>query len=424
MYRKTFEKKKRNRNRTKKEKKTVLRGTTKKKKKKTRKNPRKTREKKRNMDTKTNSLRRVKSGLTDHSALSHAFKVERVLQQAIFGNILLARPINNMSERVVLKAVSKVLAKNGKCRRGTSVFENHDVEKQLLKTLRDEHPHKNLLALSREEYQISDATTTYTCLPFLEGGELFAVVDMEGAQSESTARDLARGVAKGLKHLHQVVGYSHNDVSLENILLDKKGRPVLCDYGLAKRVGSKWNSKRSISGKLPYQPPEIYFGTAKKASGKGDVFSLGVTLFVLLCGIPPFDLPDMTRDQRYLYIQKGRLGELLRLWGKDLNPSVVDLLSKMLVHDPERRASVDDVLNHPWIQSPKEDIEMTYGEEMDLEMDFSSCSEEDEEEMDFADVEDQESRTPVIKSSTASKASPDSVFSFESAYRQHKLSLS
>ena len=61
---------------------------------------------------------------------------------------------------------------------------------------------------------------------------------------------------------------------------------------------------------------------------------------------------------------------------------------------------------------------------MDLEMDFSSCSEEDEEEMDFADVEDQESRTPVIKSSTTSKASPDSVFSFESAYRQHKLSLS
>jgi serine/threonine protein kinase len=379
---------------------------------------------KRKMDTKTNNLRRVKTGLTDHSALSHAFKVERVLQQAIFGNILLARPINNMSERVVLKAVSKVLAKNGKCRRGTSVFENHDVEKQLLKTLRDEHPHKNLLALSREEYQISDATTTYTCLPFLEGGELFAVVDMEGAQSESTARDLARGVAKGLKHLHQVVGYSHNDVSLENILLDKKGRPVLCDYGLAKRVGSKWNSKRSISGKLPYQPPEIYFGTAKKASGKGDVFSLGVTLFVLLCGIPPFDLPDMTRDQRYLYIQKGRLGELLRLWGKDLNPSVVDLLSKMLVHDPERRASIDDVLNHPWIQSPKEDIEMTFGEEMDLEMDFSSCSEEDDEEMDFADVEDQESRTPVIKSSAASKASPDSVFSFESAYRQHKLSLS
>ena len=376
------------------------------------------------MDTKTNSLRRVKSGLTDHSALSHAFKVERVLQQAIFGNILLARPINNMSERVVLKAVNKALCKKGTCRRGTSVFENHDVEKQLLKTLRDEHPHKNLLALSREEYQISDATTTYTCLPFLEGGELFAVVDMEGAQSESTARDLARGVAKGLKHLHQVVGYSHNDVSLENILLDKKGRPVLCDYGLAKRVGSKWNSKRSISGKLPYQPPEIYFGTAKKASGKGDVFSLGVTLFVLLCGIPPFDLPDMTRDQRYLYIQKGRLGELLRLWGKDLNPSVVDLLSKMLVHDPERRATIDDVLNHPWIQSPKEDIEMTYGEEMDLEMDFSSCSEEDEEEMDFADVEDQESRTPVIKSSTASKASPDSVFSFESAYRQHKLSLS
>ena len=376
------------------------------------------------MDTKTNgSLKRTKSdlGWGGHSeVLSGTFLVDRILQQAIFGSILLARPIENKSERVVLKAVNKMLSKNGKCRRGTSVFENHEVERQLLKTLRDEFPHKNLLSMSRKEYQVSDASTTYTCMPYLEGGELFAVVDMEGRQSEETSRDLARGVAKGLKHLHQVVGYSHNDVSLENILLDKKGRPVLCDYGLAKRVGSTWNSKRSISGKLPYQAPEIYFGTAQKASGKGDVFSLGVTLFVLLCGIPPFDLPDMNRDQRYLYIQKGRLGELLRLWGKDLDPSVVDLLSKMLVHDPERRASIDDVLNHPWMMSTsstsKDDIEMTFGEEMDLDMDYSS----EEDSMDFLDVEDQESRTPIIKSSTASKASPDSVFSFESAYRQHK----
>ena len=269
-------------------------------------------------DTKVSSLRRVETGLSKsrHSvSLAPHFRVERVLQQAIFGSILLARPNANQSERVVLKAVNKSLSKSRKCRRGTFVFENHDVERCLLKTIRDDHPHENLLSLSPEEYQISDETTTYTCMPFLEGGELFAVVDMEGAQSEDSSRSLCKGVARGLKHLHQVVGYAHNDVSLENILLTKKGKPVLCDYGLAKRVGSKWNSKRAISGKLPYQPPEIYFGTAKTASGKGDVFSLGVTLFVLLCGIPPFDLPDMTRDQRYLYIQKGKLGELLRLWG-------------------------------------------------------------------------------------------------------------
>merc|ERR1711988_321005 len=157
----------------------------------------KTKREKNIMDTKTNgSLKRTKSdlGWGGHSeVLSGTFLVDRILQQAIFGSILLARPIENKSERVVLKAVNKMLSKNGKCRRGTSVFENHEVERQLLKTLRDEFPHKNLLSMSRKEYQVSDATTTYTCMPYLEGGELFAVVDMEGRQSEETSRDLARG---------------------------------------------------------------------------------------------------------------------------------------------------------------------------------------------------------------------------------------
>lgn len=368
-------------------------------------------------------MKRVKTGLglnTHSQALRSHFEIERVLQQAIFGSILLARTLSDRSERVVLKAVNKSLSKNKKCRRGTLVFENHDVERKLLKSIRDDHPHENLLSLSPEKHQISDESTTYTCMPFLEGGELFAVVDMEGAQSPEVSRDLVRGIAKGLKHLHQTIGFAHNDISLENVLLTKKGRPVICDYGLAKKIGSKWNSRRAISGKLPYQAPEIYFGTAKTASGKSDVFSLGVTLFVLLCGIPPFDLPDMVRDQRYLYIQKGKLGELLRLWGKDLDDSVVDLVSSMLVNDPSKRASIDDVLNHPWLSSSSSsseqhnDMEMMFGEEMDLDL-------ESEDEMDFDfEEEKKERKTPIVKT-VSTKASPDSVFSFESAYQKHRL---
>jgi len=360
------------------------------------------------MDTKT-PLRRVRSNLAarhHQEALEGRFVVERVLQKAIFGEILLARSVENRGRRVVLKAVNKKLAKERVCRRGTHVFESHDIELEILRRVR-ERPHDHLIGLCPEEDQVNSGSFKYTAIPFMEGGELFSRVDEEGALPEDEARELVRGIARGLSYLHSEVGFSHNDVSLENVLLDRDGSPVLCDYGLAKKIGAKWDAKRSISGKLPYQPPEIYFGTAAESSGQSDVFSLGVTAFVLLCGIPPFDLPDPNVDQRYNYIQMGKMSDLLHLWGKSVGPDAVDLMSKMLVHDPHERISIEDVLSHPWLAEE---------DEMDLS---------EEEEMETIDLSRGRSipisRASPVSSSTIEgmKSSPDSVFSFERAYRNH-----
>jgi len=363
------------------------------------------------------------------------YRLKKVLQKAIFGEILLAEPVlgetfrNDVDaktcddddlmdtdevhdhEYIVLKAVNRKLAKKRMCRKGVPVFENHDLELDILRSVR-EKPHPSLLGLAPERYQVETEKYTYTALPFIERGELFAVIDEEGPLPEEEVREMAVKIASGLLHLHQELGYAHNDISLENILVDGDGTPVVCDYGLAKKIGSRWNAKRCISGKLPYQAPEIYFGSAKTSSGKADVFSLGVTLFVLVCGIPPFDLPDPTADQRYRYIQLGRMGELLRLWKKNVSPEGVDILSRMLVHDPSKRISLAEALEHPWL---KEKISM------DSEIEFGSDS-FIEESSDFAAA--RSAARPVPKgsmrnSAAKSFASPDSIFSFEDAYRRH-----
>jgi len=350
------------------------------------------------METKSR-LRRVRSslGMERHEeALRNKFHVERVLQKAIFGEILLARSISSKSKRVVLKAVNSKLAKRQVCRRGTRVFESHDVELEILRRVR-ESPHENLIGLCSEEDQVHSESFKYTAIPYMEGGELFSRVEEEGALPEDDAKELTFGIAKGLSFLHSEIGFAHNDVSLENVLLNREGSPVLCDYGLAKKIGSRWDAKRSISGKLPYQPPEIYFGTATESSGQADVFSLGVTAFVLLCGIPPFDVPDPNVDQRYAYIQMGKMGELLTLWGKNVHPEAIDLMTSMLKHDPADRASIEEVLNHPWF-----------------------ADNEDEMDVDPIDVVSIPiTLTPTSSSPCAKNASPDSVFSFERAYRAH-----
>lgn len=375
--------------------------------------------------------------------LSGVFTVDRVLQKAIFGEVLLVSPVENQgphTRQLVLKAVSKKLAEKRICKRGTKVFENHGLELQLLKQVRS-NPHPNLLGLAPDKFQFESSDYRYTALPYLEGGELFGVVDAAGALGEQAARHILQGVASGLDHLHSSLGFAHNDVSLENVLLSRHDVPVLCDYGLAKRIGSRWDAKRCISGKLPYQAPEIYFGTATKSSGQGDVFSLGVTLFVLLCGIPPFDLPDPMNDQRYRYIQMGRMQELLDLWQKDVPEGAVDLLSKMLLHDPSVRITIKEVLRHPWVRGPARVVKSS-DVFMEMEMDFGAVDDEDhmgeveydeEEEGDEAMDEEEpatsKSSSPRIcctpRKGSASggfvgnKASPDSIFSFETAYANH-----
>jgi len=368
--------------------------------------------------------------------LRDQFEVQRVLQKAIFGTVLLVSPVQQPEELVVMKAVSKDLASRNVCRDGTQVFEDHGVELRVLKAARDQG-HPNLLGLCPNEYQVESAQTRYTALPYLAGGELFEAVEAGGALGALEARRLIWGIACGLDHLHQKLGFAHNDVSLENVLLTSSGEPVVCDFGLASIIGTPWDTRRRISGKLPYQAPEIYFGTAQRSSGKGDVFSLGVTLFVLLTGIPPFDLPDPAVDQRYNYIQLGRMAELLELWGKRVPADAVDLLTQMLAHNPAQRISMPQVLAHPWL-APEAAKAVTMVVDADDDLELAVMSEAEDEFVFDMDMETDAVASAVArpvatqtpKSGKArpaaqvglpknTTASPDSVFSFEKAYRKH-----
>lgn len=141
-------------------------------------------------------------------------------------------------------------------------------------------------------------------------------------------------------------------------------------------------------------------------------------------------------DQRYRYIQLGRMQELLDLWKKRVAHGAVDLMTKMLAHDPHERISMAQVLQHPWIRPSicaEELVEVCT--EMEMEMDFGGNKEDHEEESLVFDDDDEEQQlqdlTPETRTKprscaspprldrVAKKSSPDSVFSFEAAYRRH-----
>lgn len=103
-------------------------------------------------------------------------------------------------------------------------------------------------------------------------------------------------------------------------------------------------------GKAFYMAPEIYRNDTPYNGFFSDVWSLGVMLFILVTGAPPFERPDLA-DPRFQMIARGKLSGMLDSWGMShISPGVRNLLSRMLVaNDPGKRIRLEDISTHQWI---------------------------------------------------------------------------
>jgi len=174
--------------------------------------------------------------------------------------------------------------------------------------------------------------------------------------------------------LHNDMGIAHLDISLENILI-KNGTFVevqdgdetvfsinsnvqikICDFGLAEIFQQDPVTRQrsfqctKFCGKTNYKAPEVYAKKGVFDARKADVWSLGVVLFCMLVGSPPYNKP-IASDQAYLYIKNGIIDQLLFQWERNhfITVKVLSLLHSMLDYDAESRFLVDDVVQHPWL---------------------------------------------------------------------------
>nr|GEX33726.1 serine/threonine-protein kinase SAPK2 [Tanacetum cinerariifolium] len=223
--------------------------------------------------------------------------------------------------------------------RGQKIDEH--VEREILNHRSLNHPN-----IIRFKEVLLTETHLAIVMEYANGGELFERICTAGRFSEDEARFYFRQLISGVSYCHSMQ-ICHRDLKLENTLLVEGAttRLKICDFGYSKSSVLHSQPKSTV-GTPAYIAPEVL--SKKEYDGKiADVWSCGVTLYVMLVGAYPFEDPDDPRNFRKT---------LTRILGVQYSiPDYVrvsmdckHLLSRIFVDDPEKRITIPEIKKHPW----------------------------------------------------------------------------
>ena len=193
--------------------------------------------------------------------------------------------------------------------------------------------HKNVIEIIEYDHSRSQ----FFVLPFAAGGDLISVVE-QGRISESVVKKTIFCILKALSYIHGL-GIVHNDIKPDNIFITDNlyggDNVVLGDFGMACDV-DRSGYCRSSFGTQVYMPPERLCGTPH--NGKADIWSLGVTMFICLFRLMPFE-GDAVEEE----ICEG-LPIICSGISHEPSEDAADLLKRMSKVDPAERNSADAVI--------------------------------------------------------------------------------
>ncbi|RHZ44988.1 putative serine/threonine protein kinase Kin1 [Aspergillus thermomutatus] len=179
----------------------------------------------------------------------------------------------------------------------------------------------------------------YMLFEYVNGGQMLDYIISHGKLKEKQARKFARQIASALDYCHRN-SIVHRDLKIENILISKTGDIKIIDFGLSNLFSPR-SLLKTFCGSLYFAAPELL--QARQYTGpEVDVWSFGIVLYVLVCGKVPFD--DQSMPQLHAKIKKGHVE-----YPQGLTAECRHIISRMLVTDPKQRASLAEIMNHPWM---------------------------------------------------------------------------
>ena len=183
---------------------------------------------------------------------------------------------------------------------------------------------------------VAENGTLGLVMDYVDGGDLDDLIRSRGALEPAMIAYLGANIAAGIGAVH-AAGVVHGDIKPANILIDSSttpGTPKIADFGIARICDSTAATRTAVGmGTLVYMAPEASAGVPP--SPTKDVYALGIVLYQLACGVPPFVGSPAYLVKMHSQMAPGRpAGIPDQLW---------DLISRMLDKDPAKRPSVLEV---------------------------------------------------------------------------------
>lgn len=215
----------------------------------------------------------------------------------------------------------------------------------------DVSPHPNVIHL----YDVyEDIDGVHLVLELCSGGELFDRIVAQERYREVEAAQVVKQIASGLDALHKA-SIVHRDLKPENCLfLDSSDRSPLkiMDFGLSS-VEDFTDPIVALFGSIDYVSPEAL--SQCQVTAASDMWSLGVIMYILLSGYPPFHAKSNREKQQRILAGDFSFDDLT--W-KKISSSAKELISRLLSVETYKRPSAEELLKHPWVigDCAKDDI--------------------------------------------------------------------
>ncbi|HEX4977891.1 MAG TPA: serine/threonine-protein kinase [Nocardioides sp.] len=259
------------------------------------------------------------------------------MSEVVAGRYTLVREIGRGGMGAVWLAHDEVLGRLVALKRlgllpgGTSGPDLERAEREARLAAQLNHPH----VVAVFTLLVDPATQVrWLVMEHVDGTDLARLVREQGRLSPDDAAPLLGQVADALVAAH-AAGIAHRDVKPSNILVDRRGRAMLTDFGIARtRADPALTQTGLLTGSPAYLAPEVASG--ERGDESADVWSLGATIFHVLAGRPPYETGDNV------------LGTLVRIVGEE-PPRLPEagwmapLLEATMVKDPTRRWSMEQV---------------------------------------------------------------------------------